>query len=356
MTDMQTPLFLITGSARSGTNMLRGFLDAHPEVLVATEFPFIPLYEPLFHHKAAFTESDVELFLSWIQKDIRYEFWSLKRWRVDINDLRSALRNKVSEGLDYADACRMVISMFRSVFPKTQIRAIVLKEPAYALQVTQLMNILPEIKVIHLYRDPRAQVNSIISMPFGSRLVSANALHWNKVQKSLVRLANEMPGKVMPLCYESMVHSTSTSLLQVCDFLGIAFQPEMMQYYEQKEVLKKVYGLDKEAIVSLGTSSLLPPDPDKITQWQQSLKSRQVRRIEAVCKSTMKKLGYQPVQKYHFISWPLFIPLLIHASIQRMLGILFRLLPFTFRLKLMFSPSLFENTYGRLFGQSKRRK
>lgn len=347
------PLFFIIGSPRSGTNMLHGFLDAHPETLIPTEFPFIPLYAPLFQHRKFRTETDVEEYLSWIEKKIKYPFWSIERWHIDFEVLRSRLLELIPDAPDYAEMCRETILHSRSVFPKTAPAALILKEPAYALQTKRLMQIFPDARFIYVYRDPRAQVNSVRHMPFGSRLLTANTFFWNRVQKHILKLKSSMPDRILCVAYEDLVRNSKDSLTSICRFVQIPFDEKMLHYHESGDTIKSEYGLNDPSILKYGESSFRAPDAALIDKWQNDLSERDIRIIEAGCQRQMKKLNYSPRYSVRFADRLRYIPVYVHMALQALIGNTMLLLPFRWRLKILFSPSLFEATYGRLFGKKR---
>jgi len=345
------PLFFIIGSPRSGTNMMHGFIDAHPETLIPTEFPFIPLYAPLFQHRKNWTESDVDEYLNWIQKKIKHAFWSIKRWHTDINILRTRLLEQIPDGLDYASACRETILQSRSVFPKTAPNALILKEPAYALQTKRLLQIFPDARFIYIHRDPRAQVNSLRHMPFGSRLLTANSFFWNRVQKNLLKLKSSMPDAVLCVAYDDLVRYTEDSLIKICQFLCIPFDEKMLHYHEYGEALQREYGLNDPTILMYGMSSFRSPDAALIDKWKNDLSENDIRIIEAGCYRQMKKLHYEPLYSIRFTDRLRYIPVHLHMALQDIIGKISLVLPFRWRMKILFAPSLFEATYGRWFGK-----
>ncbi len=345
------PLFFITGSPRSGTNMMHGFIDAHPETLIPTEFPFIPLYAPLFQHRKNWTESDVDEYLNWIQKKIKHSFWSIERWHIDVGALRNRLLELIPDGLDYAAACRETILQSRSVFPKTAPAALVLKEPAYAFQTKRLLQIFPDARFIYIHRDPRAQVNSVRHMPFGSRLLTVNSFFWNRVQKRLLKLKSTLPDRVLCIAYEDLVRNTDKSLKIICQFLQIPFEEKMLHYHESGDAIKREYGLNDPTILMYGMSSFRAPNATLIDKWKNDFSESDIRIIEAGCYKQMKRLRYEPFYHVRFSDRLRYIPVYVHMALQAVIGKVSLLLPFGWRLKILFSPSLFESTYGRLFGK-----
>jgi len=345
------PLTFIVGSPRSGTNMLHGFLDAHPETVITTEFPFIPLYAPLFANRNSWTEKDIDEYVYNIQKNIRYRFWSIERWHIDMFGLRNRLIALIPEGLNYPIACRETILRFKSVFPKSSPKVLIQKEPIYSLETKKLLQLFPEANFVYIHRDPRAQVNSVRKMPFGSRLLTANTFYWNRIQKHLNRRSAKKPDCFYRMSYEELVQNTELELRKLCGFLKIEFTQGMLNYTSYSNELRLQYGLNDEEILKYGESSFRAPDVALIDSWKKELKPREIKIIESGCRKQMVALGYERVFKGFSLHFVRYLPVWIHALLQRCIGKMIGILPFSWRVKIIFSPSLFEATYGRLFGR-----
>lgn len=346
-----TPLFIIVGSPRSGTNMLHGFLDAHPGTIIPTEFPFITLYAPLFRKKSAWTTEDADNFILRIQEKINYQFWSIDRWHTDIETLRNRLTELIPKGLDYSLACRETIATFRSVFHKDSLQAMILKEPAYSLHTKILSEIFPDVKFIYIHRDVRGQVNSVIRMPFGSRLLTANAWYWKKVQNHLLRQSSKNPKKYFRIAYEDMVMNPEKTIREICDFMNIRYYDYMLDYSAHRNAIAKEYGVINNELMSIGASALKAPDVSMIHKWKDNLTTREIKIIETCSRKQMRKLGYEPMYRFSIFRWMKYLPVMLHVSVQRIIGYFLLLLPFNIRRKIIFSPSLFEAAFGRVFGK-----
>lgn len=348
-----TPLYIIVGSPRSGTNMLHGFLDAHPETVIPTEFPFITLYAPLFRKKSAWTIEDVDNFILRIQEKINYQFWTIDRWHTDIEALRSRLSDLIPNGLDYALACRETISTFISVFPKDFPQVMILKEPAYSLHTKTLLKIFPDVKFIYIHRDVRGQVNSLVRMPFGSRLLTANTWYWKKVQNYLLRQSYKNPEKYFRVAYEDMVMNPEETIREICDFINIRYFSLMLNYSGQRDAIAREYGVINNELMSIGASALKAPDVSMIHKWKKDLTTREIKTIEAGCRRQMLKLGYSPMFRFSFFHQMKYLPVVLHFILQKLAGLVLLILPFNLRMKIIFTPSLFEATFGRVFGKKR---
>lgn len=346
------PFMIIVGSPRSGTTMLRTMFDAHSEVQIPTEYPFIPFYYPFFKTRL-FNSQDIDLFLKLIKKNFKYNFWTTARWRMDYDMLKNDMKN--DRFLNFNRAVKYTIAHFNSVFPKKKLSLLMQKEPFYSYSLKSLKKIFPELKVIALYRDPRGQVNSIIRKRFGSRLISANAFAWKIAQKRIFSFEKKFSDDILKVRYEDMITDTRTVVEKVCKFAGISFEEGMLDYQNRKEDIFNAYKTKKDIEFSDVRSTLKKPDPKKINEWESGLDKKDIKLIEVINMKIMKKYNYIPKYDRNIIYIIAYIPVYIHFILQNLIAIVIKLLPPMIRLKIIALPSLFEGTYGRLFGKRFRK-
>lgn len=344
----QLPLAVIIGSPRSGTSFLRNCFDAHPNTVIPTEFPFIPFYSWYFKNKNYLSEKDVLKLLDLINEVFSFGFWTIDHWRIKQDKLKNLLLSQVKKNLTYADACKIIISQFISIFPKKDTQILMLKEPLYSFYTKNLLKLFPEIKFIVLYRDPRAQVASVRKMVFASHFITVNALYWKKTQKKLIRLHKKYSKAVYLLPYEKMISENQMILKELSTFLGISYDEKMLHFQYKRQEMEKIYAKNNEDIIKIGLSSLKEPDKNKISEWTTLLSKKEIRLIEHINGRFMKLYGYEKKYPYHFALSFYYIPAYAHYYLQQILSVPVSLLAAKMRIKVIFSSSLFERMLGKL--------
>lgn len=129
----------------------------------------------------------------------------------------------------------------------------------------EIVELLPEVKMIHVYRDPRDVVASFSHQRWsptdkeqGAKWYRAMMTHWFKVRSALPA------GSYYELSLESLVASPETVLREVCEFAEIPFDSAMLQvdrsrshsgrwkreYSEEERVT--VHAILEDIIVKLG--------------------------------------------------------------------------------------------------------
>jgi len=346
------PMAIIVGSPRSGTSMLRTFFDAHSQVQIPTEFPFFPFLYDVYRNKP-FEEYIIDSYIARIRFTIQHQFWNINRWNIDFESLKKSLLE--AGNLRFAGVCKHTVASFKSVFNKRELSLLMLKEPLYTYYLNKIYRIFPDVKVIAIERDPRAQVNSIRNFKFGSRLITANALAWRKAQQKIASFQKKNQNKTYIIKYDQLVQDPEKELTRLCEFLCIPFEKDMLNYHLWKDDILKTYGFETIGMHPSIKSTMQKPDVSKILEWKEALSKREIQLIETVNYRGMKRRGYIPQYKQNYFLFLLYIPVYIHGLIQTFLSYMVKVLPPSRRIKIIFSPSLFERTYGRIFGKKTRK-
>ena len=134
---MATPLLFIGGSPRSGTTLLRVLLDSHPSIRCGAD-----------------THVLQNLMILYWRLSLPYEKIRLKLAGIDQNLLYSAMRNFMLE----------IIQNHQKKFVDMKTKDILYcnKDPLLMNNAIVIQKLFPKAKFIHIVRDGRAVVNSLI--------------------------------------------------------------------------------------------------------------------------------------------------------------------------------------------------
>ncbi|MBL8723152.1 MAG: sulfotransferase [Planctomycetes bacterium] len=244
----QQPYFLV-GSPRSGTTLLRLLLGHHPALTACEEFEFV----------APFVKAAAP---GWPCLD-RYRRALPERFDVRLGNLLPlptattfpALAEALLWRLSRADDTRRIGATVHHDFE-------------------HLPRLWPDAQFVHLVRDPRDVTRSCAKMGWFGNAHGAVSM-WRAAQRSWQRLAAAVPAERRLLVqFEALVADPVAELTRICTFLGIDFDPRMLEI-EADTTYRR-------------------PDPRHCRSWRTSMSARDIRAVEAELGAELQAAGYQP--------------------------------------------------------------
>jgi hypothetical protein len=295
------PFFFIVGRARSGTTLLRCLLDAHPEINIPLECAFIIRLYPKYGKITNWTEQQIISFYKDLTQYPKFHFWV-----VDNEKLKADLLH--CEGnYSYSHLCKIVYLNFKSFFPKNEIKLLGDKNPSYSFNTKKLLQLFPDARFIHITRDYRDNVISIINAKFESPVYSSLAYRWKYCNKQVLKQKKLTPERFYTIRYEDLVADHEHYLKDICKFLDIDFSPEMLNYHANLDKMLATY---PQELINLHHKSLLNPiNADKIYAWKHILTDKQIKICDTVVGSFAEENRYERVYKkrnffFYICCWP----------------------------------------------------
>ena len=343
----ELPIFFIIGSPRSGTTLLRTFFDAHPNIQIPLEMPFLIYYYNKYKNTKSWDKETIDIFINELFTNIKYDFWSLKIWKVEKEDLRNEFY-KLPLNSSYADFAKVLYLNFKSIFPKETIKLVGDKNPVYSYYLEQIQNIFPKAKFIHIVRDFRDHILSLEKVSFGSKLTPLSAMRWKLCQKKIERQKKRFPENYYSVKYEDLVNNPQTELEKMCAFLNINFKNEMLYSDEQIEKFKNTYQID--GMGKYHSGMLKQVNTSKVEVWKKDMAESEIEIADLVAGKYAERYGYE--RKYKkpnpFLNFYLF-PIYAHLFLQWFIGIFVKMLPNNTKNKIVFKNSIFEKWYEKIY-------
>jgi len=209
-------LINLCGSGSSGTTLLSNLLNRHPEIVCGEELGFFS--KPIVY-------SDFDLLK-------RYSFL-IKRYGVSSAPLfsdRSILRNTEyfhldKSAFDYikfsSDLQDFVGQFTADVLKRCNKQIFAEKTPENIFFLEEFLKEFPDAKVVHLVRDPRDVILSL--MKRGVSLKQAT-LVWLGSVAAIQK--NRGDQRLLEMRYEDLVHTPELILKRISAFLGVKYKPE----------------------------------------------------------------------------------------------------------------------------------
>jgi hypothetical protein len=235
----------VFGALRSGTTVFRLMLDEHDDLTNPGEQDF------LFDH---------------LHKDPSHA----TGWRYDLDALQNdwIFRTRQLFVPDRMDGLDLLLC-FLEQFQNGSDKLLTLNIHRNAEQVIELA---PNIRMIHILRDPRDVARSSVNMGWAATMYHG-VDHWIETEENWDRAVSKIrPENVHTLTYEDLFLKNEETLRGVTDFLGVSFTDKMLDYHE--------------------SSTYAPPDAKLVEQWRDKAETDDVGLLESKALELMEERGY----------------------------------------------------------------
>ena len=332
------PFFFILGRPRSGTTLLRTMLDAHPEINIPFEGKIILFLEKKYNHAENMSPELMEQFV----QDILL-ISKVRLWPMDLVKTRERLINL--EEPSFKNVIKTIYLGFESVFDKSEILLLGDKNPHYSMVPEKIFQIFPEAKYIHLLRDYRDNILSVMNLNDFVHSVTYNALCWRFSYKKIAKLQKLFPGSFYSLNYEKLVNQPEIYMKSICHFLGIDYHENTISFYREKEkIFGKYPGLQNNPFYQ---NLFEPINSSAIGKWKNGLTAKQIRLADMIIGKYAEAAAYQRVYtRFGADVYILAIPGIIYFALTHfIISPFMELLPMKLKINIKNRNPLF----GRLF-------
>lgn len=275
----------VSGPPRAGTTLLRLVLSAHPKITITPEARFIrKLFNKEFPPCERLNQEEMASIVNLMRSDVKLGEWPTFRLKAFIKESSSLPPLRVAEFLD---------RLFRSFALQVNsgIGYLGNKKDLYAEGFgPYTKRLFPDAKFIYIFRDPRDVSRSIVKNLEGRSLLDAAALC--SYRRRYVKWMNRTyPADVLTVRYEDLVLKPEEICQGMCDFLGLAFDEQMVRFYETNED----YSLLIESTHDIHRHTTTPFNPDLIGQWKRSdlFSEGDLQMVESATRDYMREFGYE---------------------------------------------------------------
>lgn len=209
-----SPIFII-GVLRSGTTLLRVILDSHSKIAAPSETPWI---------LGGYGENSIRQLSQFLATD---QYGPVKNLPgINEKTIMQATRSFLTE-------------IFAPLIYQDSKQLLVLKTPQDIKYLEYLLELYPDSKYLHIFRDGRDSSCSLVenvSKVFGAiddygELNHLNAFkRWYDWEVKIRALFKKNDRRKYMIKYEDLVTDPSHVLKGVCNFIGVDFEPDMLNY------------------------------------------------------------------------------------------------------------------------------
>lgn len=264
--------FIFVGGAhRSGTTLLQNMLDSHPNIFGGPEFLLLP---------------------------------SIIRLRQNLRD--SIDRDTIDVICSYEDVDDGVASLIeRLLLPIAERNDCVFmseKSPNNVLVFPELLSIFPGAKTIHIVRDPRAVVSSLLQVrdralarkvdpPRQSATLRRAITATRTSMEAGLEASKLFSERVLTVVYEDLILNTEEETRRICQFIGVEWSPNMTKPSQFEHLGEKA--ITSSRLWYQQHSFARDPDPKEIDKWKRHLTTLQAAVVIETFNGIAREFGYE---------------------------------------------------------------
>ena len=275
------PIFII-GTERSGSNLLRLILNAHPEITVPHPPHIVAFFAPL---EKSYGNLSIEQNFRKLANDVVLHVERhIHPWTVPLNKeaLIKSASPRDSFGLSTAIYDQHLAAMGKRRWGCKSTFMIHYTDRVFARY--------PDAQLLWLVRDPRDVAVSSRDSVFNPYHPYYTALLWAAQQELGLRLEGQLnQTNVLRVYYEKLVTDPHTTVAGICEFLNVPFVPSMLRFFESEEARTSAgQARDWQNVAQPIISS-------NTNKYRGRLSEFDIAAVESVAGSVMQKLDYEPV-------------------------------------------------------------
>jgi len=335
------PFFFILGRPRSGTTLLSTLFDAHPKVMLPFECALIINLCSKYGKIKTWDKKRLVTFYNDIITQRKFD-----SWRVEKDKLKMAILSCEGD-VSFQTLIKIVYTHFNSFFKKEDISVVGDKNPIYSIYPDRLIKLFPDAKFIHLTRDYRDNILSLKKVDFEAPITTVLAYRWRYATKKTLKSKERFPAKFFTIKYEELVTDPEDKLNEICNFLNIDYNHDLLDFYKKKEELLNIYSL--EEIEKYHKSLLNPISNSKVESWRVNMKQGDIQTSDMIVGKYAELSGY--TRRYKMINPLRFLirlPALCYGYISFQSRFVTDKLPFTIKNRIRNRGPILANIYCRL--------
>lgn len=258
----------IVGVGRSGTTLIQSMLNAHSKISFLPETHFIRNYMSDKNIQKQFNSNN----LNYIKKRFKND----KNINKLNNNMLSYLNDELSKSNNLSDLFKRMLQQYLKNHNKIIVGE---KDPKNLEYLNQIIKTFPHAKILHIIRDPRDVVLSRLNAEWSKdRGLITHALTYRfqylKAQKDGKEI---FKSNYLEFRYEELITKPESMLNDICQFLKIKYDKNMLKFYENSSEIIK--GEEKK----WKDNCFKPINVNNLNKWKNKLSKNQIYLIEKIC-------------------------------------------------------------------------
>ena len=287
MTQHPTPVFVL-GSGRSGTTITASLLNHLPGVQIAKETGYIGQNLALLHDIENPDTLDrlVMNVNSWLEKE-RWEHTASIQGFLDFCQRYQFFGSAAFIHYVWQLDCNV---------PWDELSFIGDNTPLYVMAIPAIQELLPNARFIHIVRDPRDVICSVLKMRFGADDVVVAAMEWHLTLGCWLMAERIVSADRRMECrYEDLCTAPEQTMDCLAKFLNRTEADAVAALAKHSTVGSKPNtGFEKVATASHHARLTEHISPSRVGRYKSELTVAQIQAIEEIAQYGMLAYGYEP--------------------------------------------------------------
>ena len=269
----------LAGTIRGGSSIVCNSLNAHSEIMVISEY--VQFFRFIYENYKPLTKNTVKRML----EEMHTRLYWRNRIEVDIEEIHNDID---CCGYTYGNIWDAIM---RFLLKKLRKKIAGEDAPNSADNIPKFLSLFPEGKIIHVYRDPRAVLCSWrrtsrhtvehLGVLFNCKNNLDKCRYYNRILPNNIYLSVK---------YEDFILNAEQEVERLCDFIGVRFEPLMVEPDKWNDVFDGVY-------VKRGSSSFVGEmkrgfDTSRIDAWKENIEDWELCLCEWLLKDIADEFGY----------------------------------------------------------------
>ena len=220
------PIFIV-GVQRSGTTLLAAMLAAHSRLSCGPETHFFRKLPSADAQRLCAADTWPQPAADFVASIRHTGFVSnesktlLDKYQIDPSRIVAYLREQPPS------IAQVLASVTVPYMEARKKQRWVEKTPDHLLCADAIRQHFPDSPIIRIVRDPRDVALSLMKVPWGAKTFVEGVFHWDRLDRgSRDFFASDR--RSFTIRFEDLVSSPTETLKRVCDFIGEAFEPAML--------------------------------------------------------------------------------------------------------------------------------
>jgi hypothetical protein len=271
-------MVFLGGVGSGGTDLLMNIMNAHGEMFVPGEIPFLPAIADKF--AARVPAGDVAAAAAEMRRLDEYNTLGHHHWQNWVSDRKDEI--DVGPPPAPVDGHVTLARIYQWLLGVPEhITWTGNKTPTNTENIDRLARAFPDARFVLIVRDPRDVALSWRSRWNRDERMTADK--WDRRLAAGRRHLAALPGdRALVVRYEQVLDDLETVCRDICAFLDLPFDPEMLRFHEH--VTKTIDGQENRG---------RPLKAGNYGKWRTKLAPKLVRRVEEIAWDGLHAYGYE---------------------------------------------------------------